>query len=108
VTYDEYIDCRPVEAGKSMLAITQLVTSDKFLSQVDPLLKLIGNLSISGGGVSNGNSTDTGNGGSTSNSSGTGAADTGNTGALPTFIKSTEQDINSFWKREFPLLSRAR
>lgn len=105
VTYDEYIDCRPVVDGQSMLAITQLVTSDKFLSQVDPLLKLLGNLQISGGGVSTGNSTgNSSNSGNASNSSGTGNSSAGAAGSLPAFIKATEDDIDSFWAREYPLI----
>jgi predicted metalloprotease len=94
VSYNEYIDCRPIEAGKSMLAITDLVLADKFLGEVDPLVKLLGNLSITGGGVTSGNSTDTGNS----------SASTGNEGDLTAFIKSTEGDIDSFWKREFPII----
>ncbi len=109
VHYNEYIDCRPVEAGKSMLAITSLVLADSFTAEVDPLLKLIGNLSLTGGGVTTGgNSTDSGN---SSDSNGT---DSGNSSAagnsvgagdLTAFIKATEGDIDSFWKREFPLIS---
>lgn len=104
VTYDEYIDCRPVDPGKTMLAITQLVTSDKFLGQVDPLLKLIGNLSLSGGGVTTGGNSSAGNSSDTGNASSGGPTSTGD---LPAFIKSTEDDIDSFWKREFPLIDKS-
>jgi len=101
VNYNEYIDCRPVDAGKSMLAITSLVLADKFSSQVDPLLKLLGNLSLTGGGVTTGGNGSDSNG--TGNASGGGG--TASAGDITTFIKATEGDINGFWTREFPLIS---
>lgn len=102
VDLTEYIDCRPIVPGQSVLVITQLTLAQKFNDQIDPLLKLLGNLSISGGGVSGGNGSDTGNGSSSGNG-GTTSGSSSNS-SLTSFIKATEVDIDSFWAREFPII----
>jgi predicted metalloprotease len=98
VDLTEYGDCRPIVAGKSILVITQLTLAENFSDQINPLLTLLGNLSISGGGVSSGNSTGSGNSGSASNGSSSGNS------SLENFIKATEVDIDNFWAREFPII----
>ena len=98
VDYNEYIDCRPIETGVSMLAITDLVVADKFTGEIDPLLKLLDNLEANGGGVTTGGGE--GNGGNATGGNSSAAS----AGSLASFIKATEVDIDGFWKREFPLI----
>ncbi len=42
IDFREYIDCRPIVPGESILVITMLTQTDKFSDQIDPLLELVG------------------------------------------------------------------
>lgn len=46
VDYSQYVDCRPIVAGESMLTITQLAPSDVWASEMTPLFDVLDQIVI--------------------------------------------------------------
>lgn len=100
----EYLDCRPVDPGKVNLVITQIVPADKFETEIDPLLKLTGSLSLDGSTPA---ADQTPTAGETPVDSSTATATGGDAGTadLPAFIQQSLKDVDAFWVREYPLIA---
>lgn len=95
VDFAEYIDCRSIVEGESLLVITMLTPVDDLESQIEPLNTLLEGLSLDGStGTDNGDNGDSDDNG-----------DVVATGDLVDFIMLSAADIDDFWEREFPLLS---
>ena len=91
--FAEYIDCRSVVEGESLLVITMLVTVDDLGSQLEPLASLLDGVAIDGStGSSQGNTRGEGDNIPAS-------------GELADFVLTSGNDIDDFWEREFPLIS---
>jgi predicted metalloprotease len=87
-----YVDCRSIVEAESLLVIYAFIPADAFDSQVEPLGELLQGLSMDG---STGPSTDEPEDAGTN----------GDTSDLGRFIQISADDINTFWTREFPLIS---
>jgi predicted metalloprotease len=97
----EYIDCRPVETGKSLAVITALIPTSDYDSQLDPLATLLGGFAIDGSTGPSPDNTPTSDSGTSGNSGNTSASES----QIENFVQISAKDIDGFWTREFPLIS---
>lgn len=91
----EYMDCRPIVEGESLLVLSSISTTDDFESQIEPLAELFAGLSMDGETGAPDDSGDTGDQGE----------DSIPDSDLAQFVLVSAQDIDAFWTREFPLIS---
>lgn len=94
----EYMDCRPIVDGESLLVLSSISTADDFESQIEPLGELFAGLALDGS---------TGPNDETDEDSNVGEPGDENTPDtdLAQFVMVSAADIDAFWTREFPLIS---
>jgi predicted metalloprotease len=96
VDFTMYVDCRWIVEGESALIISSLANADTYDSQVEPLEELLAGLSIEGS---------TGTAPDDDDTEDSGPADSGDTSDLGRFVQLSADDVDTFWTREFPLVS---
>lgn len=98
VELSEYMDCRPIVEGESLLVLSSISTADDFESQVEPLEELFAGISMEGATGPDDDNGDDAN-----------VGDPGNEeipdSDLAQFVLVSAADIDAFWMREFPLIS---
>lgn len=100
IDFAEYIDCRPIVEGQSLLVITMLVPAADLQSQIDPLSELLSGLSMDGSSGPSDNGDNTGDTGTST----TAPSDK----ELENFVQISARDIDEFWTREFPLIANGK
>jgi predicted metalloprotease len=88
----EFVICQSIVPGESMLQITQIVGTDAYNDELDGFAALVDSLVVSGGGPIG-----------TPEPSGTEGP--GELTELEKFVELATEDVDSFWTREFPILS---
>jgi uncharacterized protein len=88
----EFVICRSIVPGESMLQITQIVGTDEYNDELDGFAALVDSLVVSGEGP-----VGTPEPAPTEGS--------GELSELENFVELATEDVDSFWTREFPILS---
>jgi len=94
--YAEYIDCRPISSGESILVISAIFSQDDLDAQMSAIADLLTGLSLTGdtnGPGSDATETPVPENGSMTNAE------------LSDWVDVSASDVDDFWTREFPLIS---
>lgn len=94
INFVEYVDCRPIVEGESLLVISSIIPEEQYDDEIVALESLLEGLSLDG-------STSPSDGNDTGDDSG----DVPAGGDLGEFVIKSGEDIDTFWRAEFPVIS---
>jgi predicted metalloprotease len=96
-----FLLCRSIVPGKAMLGVAQLVESSKYNDELNPLLTLLGSITMPGETPNNTNTTEP-------TPEETPPATVTGESQMVTFLKQSTDDIDAYWARIYPTITNGQ